>query len=260
MIREAIERNRKGTKYPVLTIETTSPLPSEHIFDFILRTDRTTCGNGSSNINGITGMFDALSGMYDLRKDIIQKSGVDLFKLKEWQKHDLNSFINKAIMLELTNNKSLPFYFESLFNCSIETTTLVNTISGHVKGELYCGSYPSSDSIFSDLEILSSIPFLDAVVRFWDMPEKIKANESQDLLENLVSIKISNGSMSLIEPDGKKVKNFICSELYGSKKLRPEMTMPMAKFKEYCSFVRMSLSKIDPSSIAKLVQESVKGK
>lgn len=256
-VEKAIEKHRKNTKYPVITIETNNPIPKDKIFEFIMKTDQTTRFSGFSNMNGIIQIFKERSGFEDFKRSVFELSNFDI-KYLNFNSHEemlSETIIQSHLVENLIGLGETPFKFDSIFDWSGET--LLNVKTGCISGEIYSGKYPSSYEILQGVDFLSSLDFLDITLRLWDLPDGHIGYEERNHFENLVSIKVSNGSVSLIENDGKIIHNFKAKEIFENIKLRPEMLVPMSFFNQYCEYLNQRVGSVDPKKVASTINSQL---
>lgn len=249
-IEKALEKHRKNTKYPIISIETNTPIPKDKIFEFILKTDQTTKGAGFSNMNGIVQIFKERSGIEDFKRKAFRLSDFEHGFL-DFNSHEeiiLDKSLESHLFETLVGHFETPFVFDSLFDWSGET--LLNVKTGCISGEIYSGKYPSAYEILQGVKFLSTLDFIDVTLRLWDLPIGYNGYEDRDCFENLVSIKVNNGHANLIENDGKIVHNLNVKEIHKGIKLRPEMLVPMSFFYEYCEYVNQCVLLADPKIAA----------
>ena len=261
MIYSVLNEVRKETKYPLLTIESNSPIPDNLIFDFIKNTDVTSYQEGHSNIDGLISLFAEKSGMVGIRKRAFDTSSVDINSVDftRFDFHEIALFTRDYVSQALNGEGDKRFLFESLFSASTGgVDTNLNTRTGELSGDLYLGKYPSVEDFVDALTNLSKLDYLDVTFRYWDMPEGLNAREDQDSFVNLALFTLKNGEFKEGKPDSKVVRKFNSLDVYKDKKLRPENAVPMCLFNEYCDYIKSKVDEIDETPVSLFIEKLCK--
>ena len=240
-LEKRISEFRKDTKYVYLTIESKSPIPLDKISDFVLMTDCNLSTSAFSNYPENIFLIQDLCGFFDIGNQILEKCSPSAFDVNNefTQVTEMNYILNSL----RGNFRLSTLYFSHL--CS-SNRTVINANTGDLLGTIPTGKYPTSSRLASDFIALSTLDYLDVVVRIWDGKEEPASCSEycDDPIINDLSFHIKNGDIVEVTPDSKEINTKKITDIYPDTVILRDLGMPLDNLKSICTEIKQKLDAI----------------